>query len=88
MTKQEEDLRLRASIAGLADREPLVSAKRILTRRQRKWAIAVALFRGRVCHRSGRRCQVVSFITVFYVAAIVYRLVLFRASNGRTPPRS
>ena len=40
MTKEEEDLRLQASIAGLADREPLVSAKRILTDRQRKWGIA------------------------------------------------
>ena len=30
MTPEEADLRLQASIAGLSDREPLVSAKRIL----------------------------------------------------------
>ena len=83
MSQEEEDLRLRASIAGLADREPLVSAKRILTDRQRKWGIGLLalIVVGCVIDLEATLSALVSFITVFYVGAIIYRLVLFRASN-------
>ena len=83
MTQEEEALRLRASIAGLADREPLVSAKRVLTDRQRKWGIGfvAVLLVGCVLDLQATASAVVSFITLFYVGAIIYRLILFRASN-------
>jgi cellulose synthase/poly-beta-1,6-N-acetylglucosamine synthase-like glycosyltransferase len=83
MTKEEEDLRLRASIAGLADREPLVSARRILTDRQRRWGIGIVvlILVGCAIDLGATVSALVSFITVFYVGAIIYRLVLFRASN-------
>ena len=42
MSEEEEALRLGASIAGLADRAPLVSAKRILTNQQRRWGIMLS----------------------------------------------
>jgi hypothetical protein len=41
MTEEESDLRLEASIAGLAERVPGVSARRILSSGQRKWGLIV-----------------------------------------------
>ena len=43
MSVEESDLRLQASIAGLSDRVPGVSAKRILSRRQRQVGIAAVV---------------------------------------------
>ena len=40
MTTEEADLRLRASVSGLAERVPGMSAQRILSKRQRQAAIA------------------------------------------------
>jgi cellulose synthase/poly-beta-1,6-N-acetylglucosamine synthase-like glycosyltransferase len=83
MSGEEADLRLQASVSGLAERVPGVSAIRILSDHQRKVgivAIAVLL----VCCVLDvvlTMTVVVSVITLFYVAAIVYRLALFRASN-------
>jgi len=83
MTEEEADLRLQASIAGLATRVPGVSAQRILSRQQRIVGIS-AILAVIICCVIDLVVTVsvlVSIITVFYVAAIVYRLVLFRASN-------
>ena len=83
MTEEEADLRLQASIAGLSDREPLVSAKRILTDRQRRVGVGfIVLFViGCALDLVATLSAVVCIITLLYVAAIIYRLALFRASN-------
>jgi cellulose synthase/poly-beta-1,6-N-acetylglucosamine synthase-like glycosyltransferase len=83
MSDEEEALRLQASIAGLADREPLVSAKRVLTDRQRRLGIGliVMFLIGCVIDLEATFSAVVTVITLFYVGAIIYRLALFRASN-------
>ena len=83
MSEEEADLRLSASIAGLSDREPLVSAKRILTDRQRRWGVAfiVLILVGCALDVLVTLSILVCIITLFYVGAIIYRLALFRASN-------
>ena len=83
MTEEEANLRLQASIAGLADREPMVSAKRILTDRQRRWGVALIalILIGCVMDLRATLSALVCIITLLYVGAIIYRLVLFRASN-------
>jgi cellulose synthase/poly-beta-1,6-N-acetylglucosamine synthase-like glycosyltransferase len=83
MSEEESALRLQASVAGLADRVPGVSAFRILSDRQRQLGIAVILLFviGCVVSLDDTLTVVVSIITLFYVGAIIYRLMLFRASN-------
>jgi cellulose synthase/poly-beta-1,6-N-acetylglucosamine synthase-like glycosyltransferase len=83
MSEEEAGLRLQASIAGLVGRVPGVSAQRILSRRQRMLGIAliVLVLAGCVVDLVVTVSILVSIITLFYVAAIIYRLVLFRASN-------
>jgi cellulose synthase/poly-beta-1,6-N-acetylglucosamine synthase-like glycosyltransferase len=83
MPAEEAELRLQASISGLAERVPGVSALRILSDRQRKLGIIAVLLLLVCCIIDviATVTVIVSIITVFYVAAIVYRLVLFRASN-------
>jgi glycosyltransferase XagB len=83
MSEEESDLRLQASIAGLAERVPGVSAKRILSRRQRQvgLAVIVLIVLGCIVDAVVTVSILVSIITVFYVGAIIYRLALFRASN-------
>jgi cellulose synthase/poly-beta-1,6-N-acetylglucosamine synthase-like glycosyltransferase len=84
MSTEEADLRLKAAVSGLADRVPGVSAQRILSDRQRKVGIAaiVVVLLGLIVDAVVTVSIIVSIITLFYVAAIIYRLVLFRASNG------
>ena len=83
MSEEASDLRLQASVAGLADREPGVSARRILTRGQRILGVAVVatLLIGFLVDPLLVLSVLISIISVLYVGAIVYRLVLFRASN-------
>ncbi len=83
MTTEEAELRLQASVSGLAERAPGVSARRILTRRQRQVGIAaiVVVLAGLTFETVVTVSILVSIITVFYVGAIVYRLAIFRASN-------
>ena len=85
MTEKEANLRLQASITGLVSREPGVSALRILSDRQRRCGIAAVALLVIACiiNLVLTVSIVVSFITLFYVAAIIYRLALFRASNGK-----
>ena len=84
MSTEEADLRLQAAVSGLANRVPGVSAQRILSRRQRQVGIAaiVVILLGLIVDAVVTVSIIVSIITLFYVAAIIYRLVLFRASNG------
>jgi len=83
MSDAEADLRLQASIGGLSERVPGVSAKRILSRRQRQVgsAVIVLIVLGCIMDAVATVTVLVSVITVFYVGAIIYRLALFRASN-------
>ena len=82
MSAEEERLRLQASIEGLAELQPLVSARRILSTRQRNLGIAVLamLVVGCIIDLVATVSVLVAIVTIFYVAAIVYRLALFRAS--------
>ena len=83
MPEEEAELRLRASVAGLAERVPGVSALRILSDGHRRLGIAAiaVLVAGCILDLVVTMSVVVSVITIFYVAAIFYRLALFRASN-------
>ena len=83
MTEDESALRLEASITGLANRVPGVSAKRILSSGQRRWLMGVAavVVLGCLIDWIVTLSILMAIITVVYVAAIVYRLALFRASN-------
>jgi cellulose synthase/poly-beta-1,6-N-acetylglucosamine synthase-like glycosyltransferase len=83
MSREESELRLDASISGLADRVPGVSALRILSDQQRTIGIAVlaVILICCVVDLILTVTVIVSIITVFYVAAIIYRLVLFKKSN-------
>jgi cellulose synthase/poly-beta-1,6-N-acetylglucosamine synthase-like glycosyltransferase len=83
MDQEASNLRLQASIGGLAGREPIVSAQRILSSSQRKIGLALVGIILLCCALDlvVTLTVLVSIITIFYVAAIVYRLVLFRASN-------
>jgi len=79
----EAELRLQASIAGLVERAPTVSAKRILSDRQRQLGIGflVLVLVGCIVDIVVTMSIIVSVITVFYVGAIIYRVVIFRASG-------
>lgn len=83
MSQEASDLRLRASISGLAGREPVVSAQRILSRGQRTLGLTlIGLFVvGCLIDLILTVTVIVAVVTVIYVAAIIYRLVLFRASS-------
>jgi glycosyltransferase XagB len=83
MSEDESRLRLEASIDGLARLQPAVSAQRILSRGQRNFFLAVLalLVVGCVISLVDTITVLVAIITVVYVAAIIYRVVLFRASN-------
>ena len=83
MSEDERSARLAASISGLADREPVVSARRILTEPQRNGFIALGVVTVIGCIVSWVvTLQVyVSVITFLYVAAIIYRLNLFHRSS-------
>ena len=83
MSEEASELRLQASISGLAGREPIVSAQRILSSSQRKIgivAVALVVVAGAI-DLVMTLTVLVSIITVLYVGAIIYRLTLFRASN-------
>jgi cellulose synthase/poly-beta-1,6-N-acetylglucosamine synthase-like glycosyltransferase len=84
MSSEASELRLRASISGLAEMEPRVSAQRILSQGQRRVGIGVGVLFliGCVVNVVFTFTVIVSVITLLYVAAIIYRLLLFKASNG------
>ena len=83
MSDEERRARLTASISGLADREPVVSARRILTTPQRNGFIGLGVVTVLGCIISWVvTLQVyVTVLTFLYVAAIIYRLNLFHRSS-------
>jgi cellulose synthase/poly-beta-1,6-N-acetylglucosamine synthase-like glycosyltransferase len=85
MDEEEERLRLEASIDGLATLSPEVSARPAETPSRTRLVILIAvgavLVIGCIVSVVDTVTVLVSIVTLFYVAAIIYRIALFRASN-------
>jgi cellulose synthase/poly-beta-1,6-N-acetylglucosamine synthase-like glycosyltransferase len=81
--EDEAQIRLDASINGLSQKVPELSAATLLNRRQRNglFVIAGLLLIGLVFFTINTLIGVIAVITVFYGAAILNRLVLFARSQ-------
>jgi cellulose synthase/poly-beta-1,6-N-acetylglucosamine synthase-like glycosyltransferase len=79
----EARLRLVASVSGLADKEPRLSARAILSKGQRNGIIAVLalIVVGLVFEPKDTVIVLLAVITVAYIAISVYRIVLFIRST-------
>ncbi len=75
----EAQLRLEASVSGLADRAPFVSARAVLSRGQRRilLAVLVLIVIGLTLSTIPTVIALVAIITLAYVAVAIYRIVLF-----------
>jgi len=84
MRDEEASLRLEASIAGLADRAPLVSARTLLSSRQRRLfaGLAALIVVGLIMEPLPTLQLFVGFTTALYVVLVVYRFRLFILSSG------
>src|SRR5579859_7706118 len=83
MSEAEAQMRLQASISGLADRVPLVSARSLITSAQRNTLIGlvIVLIIGAVLDLRLTMIVLVGLATLFYVAAVCYRTYLFNRSS-------
>ena len=83
MNEAEAQLRLEASVSGLADRVPLVSARSLFTRGQRNVAIGllVAIVIGLVLNALLTVTAIIAVFTLGYLIAVVYRAYLFTRSS-------
>jgi cellulose synthase/poly-beta-1,6-N-acetylglucosamine synthase-like glycosyltransferase len=83
MNEAEAQMRLRASVSGLADRVPLVSARSLVTRQQRNGFIGllVLLVIGAVLDVRATATVLIGFATLCYLVAVVYRAYLFTRSS-------
>ncbi len=83
MQEAEADLRLEASISGLADRVPGVSVRRLLTSGQRRLLIGVAVLTvlGLVVSAVDTFIAIVGIVTLVYVVCMIYRVYLFVRST-------
>jgi glycosyltransferase XagB len=83
MSEAEAQMRLQASISGLADRVPLVSARSLVTPAQRNafigFLIVVAI--GAVLNVQWTVIGLVTCATVAYLVAVLYRTYLFTRSS-------
>jgi cellulose synthase/poly-beta-1,6-N-acetylglucosamine synthase-like glycosyltransferase len=85
MDDVEVRLRLEASVSGLADRVPLVSARSLISRGQRNFivGILVAFVIGLVLDARLTVIVVIAWCTLNYLIAVIYRAHLFtRSSKG------
>ena len=83
MNEAATQMRLQASISGLADRVPLVSARSLVTRRQRKFFIGLS-GGPRVAAVLDLKLTVIVLMglaTLGYLVAVVYRAYLFTRSS-------
>jgi cellulose synthase/poly-beta-1,6-N-acetylglucosamine synthase-like glycosyltransferase len=82
MLDAESQLRLVASVAGLADRAPDMSARHLVQRHQRVGLIVLALLLvvGVVLSAIDTAIVVFGFFVLVYVAGTIYRIVLFARS--------
>jgi len=83
MSEAAAQMRLQASITGLADRVPLVSARSLVTRGQRNVLIGlfVVLVVAAVFNVRLTVSVLIGFITLAYLVAVVYRSYLFTRSS-------
>ena len=83
MNEAAVQMRLQASISGLADRVPLVSARSLVTRRQRNvfLGLLVVLVIGAVLDVKATVIVLVALTTLAYLVAVVYRAYLFTRSS-------
>jgi cellulose synthase/poly-beta-1,6-N-acetylglucosamine synthase-like glycosyltransferase len=79
MGDSEAQLRLEASVSGLADKEPFVSARAILSKGQRRACVAFValLVIGLIVSAISTCIALVTVITLAYVAVTGYRIALF-----------
>jgi cellulose synthase/poly-beta-1,6-N-acetylglucosamine synthase-like glycosyltransferase len=80
---REAEIRLDASINGLAGKAPEVSAATLFTRRQRRGLVALcgAGLLGLLVSPVNTLIGVIGIITLFYAAAVINRIVLFVKSQ-------
>jgi cellulose synthase/poly-beta-1,6-N-acetylglucosamine synthase-like glycosyltransferase len=83
MTEAEARLRLEASVSGLAERVPAVSARSLISPAQRWFFIglAVVLVAALVLNATLTTIVVLAWFTAAYVAAVIYRVYLFMRSS-------
>jgi glycosyltransferase XagB len=84
MSDEEARLRLEASISGLADRAPVMSARKLLTRQQQVIFVllVVVIAFCLIIATLGTVLVLVGIVTVIYVVAVSYRTYLFVKSTG------
>jgi glycosyltransferase XagB len=83
MNEDEAQLRLEASVSGLADRVPLVSARSLISRAQRRFlmGLLVVLIVCLVLDASLTIIVVIAWFTLNYLIAVIYRVYLFMRSS-------
>jgi glycosyltransferase XagB len=83
MNEDEAQLRLEASVSGLADRVPLVSARSLISRAQRRLLIGllVVLIVCLALDASLTIIVVIAWFTLNYLIAVIYRVYLFMRSS-------
>jgi len=83
MTEAEARLRLEASVSGLAERVPLVSARSLVSRSQLRFLVGlvVLLFAGLVIDATLTAIALIAWFTLNYLIAVIYRADLFLRSS-------
>ena len=83
MNEAEARLRLEASVSGLADRVPQVSARSTVSRGQRNFVIGIlgAIVIGLVIDVRLTAISIIAVSTLSYVVAVIYRAYLFTRSS-------
>jgi len=79
----EGQMRLEASVSGLAKKVPIISAERLFPQSQRAffWALLAALVLGFVISWAATAVAVCAILTLSYVAAVSYRIYIFVRST-------
>jgi cellulose synthase/poly-beta-1,6-N-acetylglucosamine synthase-like glycosyltransferase len=83
MSQSEAQMRLHASTSGLADRAPLLSARNLITKRQRNALLGflILLAVGAVLNVRMTVIVLVGCATLSYLVAVIYRAYLFIRSS-------
>ena len=83
MGEVEAKMRLDASISGFADRVPLLSARRLVSRGQRYFLIGllIVIVSALVADTRFTLTAIVAVLTLLYLTAVVYRAFLFTRSS-------
>jgi cellulose synthase/poly-beta-1,6-N-acetylglucosamine synthase-like glycosyltransferase len=83
MSEAEAQLRLGASVSGLADRAPGISARSLVSRGQRNFFIGLVLLLvvGAIVDVQATVIAIIAWSTLSYLVAVVYRAILFQKSS-------